>query len=121
MPEIEAIATPMLQELEAAGVEITVIPTACAARLTMDREGIRRLAAETLGLPTSPYQFCDSQGELQAAIDGVDGKPGIGYPCIVKPVMSRAAARARSRIDGLSDVSRAWTMPWPAAASATAG
>jgi phosphoribosylglycinamide formyltransferase 2 len=59
VPEIEAIATPMLEELEAAGV-VTVIPTARAARLTMDREGIRRLAAETLGLPTSPYRFCDS-------------------------------------------------------------
>lgn len=106
VPEIEAIATPMLQELEAAGV-VTVIPTARAARLTMDREGIRRLAAETLGLPTSPYQFCDSQGELQAAIDGVDGKPGIGYPCIVKPVMS-SSGKGQSRIDGPSDVSRAW-------------
>ena len=59
VPEIEAIATPMLEELEAAGV-VRVIPTARAARLTMDREGIRRLAAETLGLATSPYQFCDS-------------------------------------------------------------
>jgi phosphoribosylglycinamide formyltransferase 2 len=92
VPEIEAIATPMLQELEAAGV-VRVIPTARAARLTMDREGIRRLAAETLGLPTSPYRFCDSLAELQAAIDA----NGIGYPCIVKPVMSsRARARARS-------------------------
>jgi hypothetical protein len=69
VPEIEAIATPMLQELEAAGV-VRVVPTARAARLTMDREGIRRLAAETLGLPTSPYKFCDSLAELQAAIDG---------------------------------------------------
>jgi phosphoribosylglycinamide formyltransferase 2 len=74
VPEIEAIATPMLEALEAAGV-VRVIPTARAARLTMDREGIRRLAAETLGLPTSPYKFCDSLAELQAAIDG-----GIGYP-----------------------------------------
>ncbi len=68
VPEIEAIATPMLQALEAEGV-VRVIPTARAARLTMDREGIRRLAAETLGLPTSPYRFCDSLAELQAAID----------------------------------------------------
>ena len=68
VPEIEAIATPMLQELEAAGT-VRVVPTARAARLTMDREGIRRLAAETLGLPTSPYQFCDSLAELQAALD----------------------------------------------------
>jgi phosphoribosylglycinamide formyltransferase 2 len=86
VPEIEAIATPMLEELEAAGV-VTVIPTARAARLTMDREGIRRLAAETLGLATSPYRFCDSQQELQAAIDGTDGQPAIGFPCVVKPVI----------------------------------
>lgn len=101
VPEIEAIATPMLQELEAAGV-VRVIPTARAARLTMDREGIRRLAAETLGLPTSPYQFCDSLDELQAAIDG-----GIGYPCIVKPVMS-SSGKGQSKIDGPADVKAAW-------------
>ncbi|MDZ4400712.1 formate-dependent phosphoribosylglycinamide formyltransferase [Hydrogenophaga sp.] len=101
VPEIEAIATPMLQELEAAGV-VRVIPTARAARLTMDREGIRRLAAETLGLPTSPYQFCDSLDELQAAIDG-----GIGYPCIVKPVMS-SSGKGQSKIDGPADVQKAW-------------
>ena len=87
VPEIEAIATPMLEVLEATSV-VRVIPTARAARLTMDREGIRRLAAETLGLPTSRYQFCDSLEALQAAIDGTDTHPGIGYPCIVKPVMS---------------------------------
>ena len=101
VPEIEAIATPMLQELEAAGV-VRVIPTARAARLTMDREGIRRLAAETLGLPTSPYKFCDSLDELQAAIDA-----GIGYPCIVKPVMS-SSGKGQSRIDGPADVKKAW-------------
>ena len=101
VPEIEAIATPMLQELEAAGV-VRVIPTARAARLTMDREGIRRLAAETLGLPTSPYQFCDSLDELQAAIDA-----GIGYPCIVKPVMS-SSGKGQSKIDGPADVKAAW-------------
>jgi phosphoribosylglycinamide formyltransferase 2 len=101
VPEIEAIATPMLQELEAAGV-VRVIPTARAARLTMDREGIRRLAAETLGLPTSPYKFCDSLDELQAAIDG-----GIGYPCIVKPVMS-SSGKGQSKIDGPADVKTAW-------------
>ena len=87
VPEIEAIATPTLEQLEAEGT-VTVIPTARAARLTMDREGIRRLAAETLGLPTSPYRFCDSLEQLQQAIDGADGQPPIGYPCIVKPVMS---------------------------------
>lgn len=101
VPEIEAIATPMLQELEAAGV-VRVIPTARAARLTMDREGIRRLAAETLRLPTSPYQFCDSLQELQAAIDS-----GIGYPCIVKPVMS-SSGKGQSKIDGPDDVKKAW-------------
>ncbi len=101
VPEIEAIATPVLQELEAAGV-VRVIPTARAARLTMDREGIRRLAAETLGLPTSPYQFCDSLEELQAAIEG-----GIGYPCIVKPVMS-SSGKGQSKIDGPADVKTAW-------------
>ncbi|HET7064452.1 MAG TPA: formate-dependent phosphoribosylglycinamide formyltransferase [Rudaea sp.] len=104
VPEIEAIATPMLEELEAAGV-VRVIPTARAARLTMNREGIRRLAAETLGLPTSPYKFCDSLAELQGAIDGVPG--GIGYPCVVKPVMS-SSGKGQSRIDGPNDVKKAW-------------
>ncbi|HSE12691.1 MAG TPA: formate-dependent phosphoribosylglycinamide formyltransferase, partial [Rudaea sp.] len=106
VPEIEAIATPMLEELEAAGV-VRVIPTARAARLTMNREGIRRLAAETLGLPTSPYQFCDSLAELQAAIDGNGSRSGIGYPCIVKPVMS-SSGKGQSRIDGPNDVKKAW-------------
>ena len=101
VPEIEAIATPMLQELEAAGV-VRVIPNARAARLTMDREGIRRLAAETLGLPTSPYVFCDSLQELQAAIDAK-----IGYPCIVKPVMS-SSGKGQSKIAGPADVQGAW-------------
>jgi phosphoribosylglycinamide formyltransferase 2 len=91
----------MLQQLEEAGV-VRVIPTARAARLTMDREGIRRLAAETLGVPTSPYRFCDSLAELQAAIDG-----GIGYPCIVKPVMS-SSGKGQSKIDGPADVQKAW-------------
>ncbi len=106
VPEIEAIATPMLQQLEAAGV-VRVVPTARAARLTMDREGIRRLAAETLRVPTSPYQFCDSLAELQAAIDGGNGGPGIGYPCIVKPVMS-SSGKGQSKIDGPADVQAAW-------------
>ncbi|MDE2439879.1 MAG: NAD-dependent epimerase/dehydratase family protein, partial [Betaproteobacteria bacterium] len=82
VPEIEAIATDMLVEIEKEGLA-EVIPTARATKLTMNREGIRRLAAEELGLPTSPYKFADSLAELQAAIDG-----GIGYPCIVKPTMS---------------------------------
>ncbi len=101
VPEIEALATSELQALEAEGV-VRVIPTARAARLTMDREGIRRLAAETLGLPTSPYVFCDSLAELQAAIDG-----RIGYPCIVKPVMS-SSGKGQSKIDGPADVKAAW-------------
>ncbi|MYN11685.1 formate-dependent phosphoribosylglycinamide formyltransferase [Pusillimonas sp. TS35] len=101
VPEIEAIATPVLETLEAAGVT-RVIPTARAARLTMDREGIRRLAAETLGLPTSPYKFCDSLQALQAAIDN-----GIAYPCIVKPVMS-SSGKGQSKVDGPGDVQAAW-------------
>ena len=101
VPEIEAIATQTLEALEAEGV-VRVIPTARAARLTMDREGIRRLAAETLGLPTSPYKFCDSLDELQAAIDG-----GIGYPCVVKPVMS-SSGKGQSKLDGPADVAQAW-------------
>ena len=81
---------------------VHVVPTARAARLTMDREGIRRLAAETLGLPTSPYQFCNSLEELQAAID-----ERIGYPCVVKPVMS-SSGKGQSKLDGPDDVSDAW-------------
>ena len=101
VPEIEAIATPVLEALEDAGA-VRVIPTARAARLTMDREGIRRLAAETLGVSTSPYRFCDSLAELQDAIDG-----GIGYPCVVKPVMS-SSGKGQSKIDGPDDVAPAW-------------
>ncbi len=101
VPEIEAIATGMLEELERGG-GLRVIPTARAARLTMDREGIRRLAAETLGLPTSPYVFADTLAELPAAIDGT-----IGYPCIVKPVMS-SSGKGQSKLDGPADVAKAW-------------
>lgn len=105
VPEIEAIATPTLQMLEDAG-KVRVVPTARATRLTMDREGIRRLAAETLGVPTSPYRFCDSLAELQAAVAG-EGGAGIGYPCIVKPVMS-SSGKGQSRIDGPEDIAKAW-------------
>ena len=101
VPEIEAIATDMLAEIEAAGLA-EVIPTARATQLTMNREGIRRLAAEELGLPTSPYCFADSLAELQAAIDG-----GIGYPCIVKPVMS-SSGKGQSTLRGPEDVNKAW-------------
>ncbi|MGU3653675.1 formate-dependent phosphoribosylglycinamide formyltransferase [Mycolicibacterium sp. A43C] len=100
VPEIEAIATPVLEALEDAGA-VRVIPTARAARLTMDREGIRRLAAETLGVPTSPYRFCDSLAELRAAVDE------IGYPCVVKPVMS-SSGKGQSKIDGPDGVEPAW-------------
>jgi len=106
VPEIEAIATKVLEALEAEG-KIRCIPTARAARLTMDREGIRRLAAETLGLPTSAYRFCDSLQELQAAIDGANGETGVSYPCIVKPVMS-SSGKGQSKIDSAADVQQAW-------------
>lgn len=101
VPEIEAIATDELARIEGDGLA-TVIPTARATQLTMNREGIRRLAAETLGLPTSGYAFAESLVELQAAIDG-----GIGYPCIVKPVMS-SSGKGQSTLDGPDDLVRAW-------------
>ncbi len=101
VPEIEAIATDALVEIEHSGL-CEVIPTARAAQLTMNREGIRRLAAEELGLPTSPYCFANSVTELQTAIDA-----GIGYPCIVKPVMS-SSGKGQSRLDGPADVTSAW-------------
>ena len=99
VPEIEAIATPMLQELEAAGV-VRVVPTARAARLTMDREGIRRLAAQTLGLPTSPFMFADSLDELRIAAEH------IGYPCMVKPVMS-SSGKGQSKVESAEHVQAA--------------
>ncbi len=107
VPEIEAIATDTLVEIEAEGLA-QVIPTARAAKLTMNREGIRRLAAEELGLPTSPYRFADSLAELQAAIDGTGEEKGIGYPCVVKPVMS-SSGKGQSLLKGPADVEKAWT------------
>ena len=101
VPEIEAIATDMLLEIEQAGLA-EVIPTARAARLTMNREGIRRLAAEELGLPTSPYRFADSLEQLRTAI-----ADGIGYPCVVKPVMS-SSGKGQSLLKSDQDVDRAW-------------
>lgn len=101
VPEIEAIATDTLREIEAAGI-CEVIPTARATQLTMNREGIRRLAAETLGLPTSRYRFAESLAELRAAIDD-----GIGYPCFVKPVMS-SSGKGQSFLKGPDDVQAAW-------------
>ncbi len=100
VPEIEAIATDMLVQIEKEG-RVRVIPTARAAQLTMNREGIRRLAVETLGLPASPYRFADSLDEMRAAIDQ------IGYPCIVKPVMS-SSGKGQSRVDYASEVEVAW-------------
>ncbi len=100
VPEIEAIATDKLAELEQAG-KITCIPTARAAQLTMNREGIRRLAAETLGLATSPYRFASSLEELQA------GAEAVGFPCVVKPVMS-SSGKGQSKIDSAAEVKAAW-------------
>lgn len=101
VPEIEAIATDLLVELEEEGL-VRVTPTAKAARLTMDREGIRRLAAETLGLPTSPFRFVDTLQDLQQAID-----EQIGYPCVVKPVMS-SSGKGQSLIRDADEVGKAW-------------
>ncbi len=100
VPEIEAIATDMLVEIEREGLA-EVIPTARAAKLTMNREGIRRLAAEELGLPTSPYKFADSLDELRAAV------AKIGCPCIVKPVMS-SSGKGQSTIRTPEDIDKAW-------------
>jgi phosphoribosylglycinamide formyltransferase 2 len=100
VPEIEAIATDKLAELEAAG-HITCIPTARAAQLTMNREGIRRLAAEDLGLATSPYRFASSLIELKAAC------AEIGFPNVVKPVMS-SSGKGQSKLDSADDVENAW-------------
>lgn len=99
VPELEAIATDVLVKLEAEGA--TVVPTATATKLTMNREGIRRLAAEQLGLPTSPYQFCDSQEQLAEAADK------LGFPCVVKPVMS-SSGKGQSLIKSADEVAAAW-------------
>ncbi|WP_163856215.1 formate-dependent phosphoribosylglycinamide formyltransferase [Paenibacillus elgii] len=99
VPEIEAIATPTLVELESEGYR--VVPTATAARLTMDREGIRRLAAETLGLPTARYAFADSLEELQEAVST------IGTPCVIKPIMS-SSGKGQSVCRAPEDVEACW-------------
>ncbi len=101
VPEIEAIATEELVAIEREDLA-RVIPMARAAQLTMNREGIRCLAAETLSLATSPYAFANSLEELSAAIEN-----GIGYPCIVKPVMS-SSGKGQSKIDSSADVENAW-------------
>ena len=99
VPEIEAIATATLVELETEGYR--VVPTAEAARLTMDREGIRRLASETLGLPTSAYQFADTLQEYRTAVEAV------GMPCVIKPVMS-SSGKGQSLVLKAEDIDTAW-------------
>ncbi|HOY69989.1 MAG TPA: formate-dependent phosphoribosylglycinamide formyltransferase [Methylotenera sp.] len=101
VPEIEALNTSTLADIESAGIA-TVIPTVKAVQLTMNREGIRRLAAEELKLPTSPYAFARSEAELHAAIEA-----GIGYPCFIKPTMS-SSGKGQSRITQASEVKTAW-------------
>lgn len=101
VPEIEAIATDMLVELEQEGYK--VVPTAKAARLTMDREGIRRLAAETLGLPTAPYRFAESLNELRvAALE-------LGFPCVIKPIMS-SSGKGQSVCRSEEELAHCWEL-----------
>jgi len=100
VPEVEAIATDILAELEEAG-EVTIIPTARATQLTMNREGIRRLAAEELGLKTSPYQFAETEEEFKNAVSE------IGIPCVVKPIMS-SSGKGQSTIKKEEDIMPAW-------------
>ena len=100
VPEIEALNTDALAEIESDG--FTVIPTVKAVQLTMNREGIRRLAAEELKLPVSPYAFARSAAELHASIDN-----GIGYPCFIKPTMS-SSGKGQSRVTEQSQVQAAW-------------
>jgi phosphoribosylglycinamide formyltransferase 2 len=100
VPEIEAIATDELARIEAEGLA-TVIPTARAAQLTMNREGIRRLAAEELSLPTSPYAFASTEAEL------AEGAASVGYPCFVKPVMS-SSGKGQSYVESPDQIAAAW-------------
>lgn len=100
VPEIEAIATDMLVQLESEGHR--VIPTARATQLTMDREGIRRLAAETLGLPTAPYQFAESLDQLREATEV------LGFPCVIKPLMS-SSGKGQSVCHSEEDIEKCWT------------
>lgn len=99
VPEIEAIATDTLVELESQGVN--VVPTANATKLTMNREGIRRLAAETLAIPTSPYEFSDQYADFEASVHR------IGMPCVVKPIMS-SSGKGQSVIKTTADIESAW-------------
>ncbi len=111
VPEIEALNTDALAEIERDGTA-TIIPTVRAVQLTMNREGIRRLAAEELQLPVSPYAFARSAEALQAAIDGntgdgANGQTAIGYPCFIKPTMS-SSGKGQSRVTERSQVQAAW-------------
>lgn len=107
VPEIEAIATAALKEIEAEGA-VRVVPTANAAWLTMNREGIRRLAAEELKLSCSHYAFADDFNTLKNAVEqGIDGKKRVGYPCIIKPVMS-SSGKGQSKVDNPSQLKAAW-------------
>ena len=100
VPEVEAIATDVLADLESSGAT-TIIPTARATQLTMNREGIRRLAAEELGLRTSPYRFAGTEEEFNQAVEE------IGIPCVVKPIMS-SSGKGQSTIKSTDDISKAW-------------
>lgn len=99
IPEVEAIATDVLVELEKEGYNVT--PTARAARLTMNREGIRRLAAEELGIKTSPYKFAETEDEFRQAIEE------IGIPCVVKPIMS-SSGHGQSTVKSADQIDAAW-------------
>lgn len=99
VPEVEAIATAVLAEVEQEGIR--VVPTARATQLTMDREGIRRLAAEDLGVPTSPYRFVDTFEEFAQATEG------LGFPCVIKPVMS-SSGKGQSVLRSVADLEPAW-------------
>ena len=101
IPELEAIATDALAEIEALG-QCTVVPNARAIQLTMNREGIRVLVAEDLGLPTSRYAFAETLEELKAAV-----KAGIGYPCFIKPTMS-SSGKGQSMVHGAAELEAAW-------------
>jgi phosphoribosylglycinamide formyltransferase 2 len=101
VPELEAIATDALAEIEAQG-KVTVVPNAKAIQLTMNREGIRQLAAETLGLPTSQYAFAETFEQLQSAVEG-----GIGYPCFIKPTMS-SSGKGQSMVKSADQLQAAW-------------
>ncbi len=105
VPEIEALNTDALAEIEREG--FTVIPTVKAVQMTMNREGIRRLAAEELKLPVSAYAFARSAAELQASIDGVSGNKPIGYPCFIKPTMS-SSGKGQSLVTERAQVQAAW-------------